>query len=80
MLTPLILSILQHNFSTVYIEISVVFMNPNYALSLFHQCLLDHLLAVERSQVMIPFDASMEPKDIKKHLITTISRVVAKVV
>jgi hypothetical protein len=30
-------------------------------------------------QVMIPFDASSDPKDITKHVTTAISRVVAKV-
>lgn len=43
------------------------------------QCLLDNMVSTGCSQVMIPFDASSDPKDIAQHVMTTISKVVAKV-
>ena len=46
--------------------------------SLF-QCLFDTIINTQLTQVIIPFDASSDPKDIKDHVMSTISRVVAKV-
>ena len=43
------------------------------------QCLFDSLINTQLSQVIIPFDASSEPKDIKNHVMSTIARVIAKV-
>lgn len=40
---------------------------------------MDNFVSAGRSQVMIPFDASSDPKDIERHVMTTICRVLAKV-
>ncbi|KAL4230338.1 hypothetical protein ACF0H5_010721 [Mactra antiquata] len=70
----------RNEWQTGYHKTDLDICNWKISLTEVHQssCLLDNLLAIEHSQVMIPFDANLEPKDIQKHVVTTISRVVAK--
>ena len=54
-------------------------VNSVKILMLLFQCLFDSIINTQLTQVIIPFDASLDPKDIKDHVMSTVSRVVAKV-
>ena len=43
------------------------------------QCLFESATNSELTQVIIPFESSADPKSVKEHVMSTVSRVVAKV-